>query len=167
MRAGLRVTPWLVTAGTLAFGTWFFRALVPQASHGALAAVGIGFVLFRVTAAVAAVSVGTFALAAGLEGRWFSGDPLRRRRFAALAALGASSILLGTFIVVGPMAGMPIARSLGVVGSAGLLVALSAWSMRSLRRGQAQKEVPRAINAPSVGDEWMLRDLGRVKTPAT
>lgn len=166
-RAGLRAMPWIVSTAAVAFGSWVLRALPAIASHGPLAAVGIGGIILRVGFAIAAVSAGAFALGAGLEGRWFSADRARRQRFTALAAIGAMGVAVGTFIMFGPLAGFGIARSASVIGGAGLLAALSAWSTWSLRRWRPRaSESPQAIEA-GVTDVWIARDLGRVKTPAT
>lgn len=167
LRIGLRAMPWAVSVGAVAFGGWFFSALLPIASDSRLAAVGISVILLRATAAVVAVSAGAFALAAGLEGRWFPVDGISRRRFAGLAALGATSLAVGTFIVAGPLVGFSIARSLAVVGAAGFLAGLAAWSTWSLRRSARDKAPPLVLDAPRVTDDWFSRDLGRVKTPAT
>lgn len=167
LRIGIRAMPWVVSAGAIVAGSWFFSALIPIASHSALAAVSIGGVLFRAVAALAAVSAGAFALAAGLEGRWLSNDVIRRRRFAGLAALGASGMAVGTFIVAGRLAGISIAQSLAVAGAAGVLAGLSAWSTWSMRRQVNHDAPPSQLGAPRPTEDWFTRDRAREKTPAT
>jgi len=124
-------------------------------------------VLLRTLASVAAVSAGAFALAAGLEGRWSSVDVTPRRRFTALAALGATSMAVGAFVVAGPLAGFAIAHSAAVVGAAGFLAALSAWSRWSLRRHAPPAAPPALLDAPRSTEDWFTRDRGSVKTPVT
>jgi hypothetical protein len=162
MRASLRVAPWLVTAGAVAFGGWFLKALIPIANGETLAAVGIAVVLLRTATAVAAVSVGAFALARGLEGRWTALDPVSRRRFAGLATLGGASMAVGAFIVLGPFAGSSVAHSLGTVASAGVLAGLAAWSRWSLRRRDRQAPPLAALGSTQDAEAWRMRDPGRV-----
>jgi hypothetical protein len=168
LRAALRAMPWLVTVGAIAFGSWFFRRMIPLIpGHDRLAALLIPVILLRATAAIGAVSAGAFALAAGLEGRWLSTEPRWRRRFAGLATLGAASMAVGAFIIVGPMAGFPIARTLGVLCIAGGLAGLSAWSAWSLRRRLEATNAPAEVGAPSPTDGLFTSELGRVNTPVT
>lgn len=166
-RAALRAMPWLVTAGAVAFGSWYFRAMIAIIpGHDRLAAALISVILFRATAAIAAISLGSFALAAGLDGRWFSRDARWRRRFAGLAALGGATMGVGAFIIVGRMAGFSNATSLGMLGAAGILTALSAWSTWSLLRRREDRVEPKELRAPDPINAWVANDLGRVKTPA-
>lgn len=130
----LHVAPGLVTAGAVTLGSWYFGALAPIASDSRLAAWGLGVVLVRAIAALGAISAGSFAVSGGLVGAWLATDGRRARRFHGLAALGATSMIGGGFIVIGPLVGFGIAHSLGVVGAVALLAGLSLRSTWSLRR---------------------------------
>ncbi len=167
VRTGLRAAPWLVSVATVGFGSWLFSALMPVASDSRLAAVGIGVVLVRAIVAMAAVSAGSFAVASGLEGRWFPSDVIPRRRFVGLTALGATGMALGTYIIAGPLAGLPAAHSAVVVSAAGILAGLSAWSTWSLGRRALVEMAPALLVEPQPIEEWDRHDVARTEAQPT
>lgn len=164
----LAVFPWVVTASSVGLGTWFFNAVSPGMYGGSLALWGVAVITVRTIAGLGAISAGSFALSAGLARRWFGKEPGRLQHARGLVALGGASMAVGTFIIFGRLAGFSSAGSLAFAAVGGMLAALSGWSVLSLartKRSPARKEPP-VIDAPPVAPhDWLVRDLGRAKTP--
>lgn len=162
----LRVAPWIVTAGALSFGSWMYESIVPLRTGGqAIAYWGIAQIMLRVLLQLGAVSAGSFALATGLRGLLFVRTIDDRRRFRGLAALGAAAFALGGASIFAPFIGVSIARSMFVVGVAGLLGALSlrsAWSLGRRIDGPTRRG---ELGAGDAVNEWMADAHGRVRTP--
>lgn len=166
----LRTFPWLVTAGSVVLGTWFFNAVSPVVYGGSLAVWGVAVITARTILGLGAISAGAFALTDGLARRWFGAESARLQHARGLVALGGASMAVGTFIMFGRLAGFASAGSLAVAGIGGVLAALSAWSVVSLRRAaalQASQARP-AITAPRPAPaEWRVEDISRERTPVT